>query len=65
MRQSHNSLISMLPQRLGYLLLNSILYRTFGSQARGEHAKLRPGTFQPVIIKVSKNCGVQTDFSPG
>lgn len=61
MRQSHSSLTSVLPQRLSYLVLNSILYGILASHAGREYTKLKPGICQPVIIKVSKTCGVQTD----
>ena len=61
MRQPHSSLTSVLPQRLSYLVLNSILYGILASHAGREYTKLRPGICQPAIIKVSKTCGVQTD----
>lgn len=60
-RQPHSSLTSVLPQRLSYLVLNSILYAILTSHAGREYTKLRPGIWQPAIIKVSKTCGVQTD----
>lgn len=61
MRQSHGSLTSVLPPKLIYLVLNGILYGIFASHTGREYTKLRPGIFHPVIIKFSKNCGVQTD----
>lgn len=59
MRQPHSSLTSVLPQRLSYLVLNSILYGILASHAGREYTKLRPGICQPAIIKVSKTCGVK------
>lgn len=60
---NHKNVIPILPPKLGYLVLNGILHRTFVSQASRKYDRLRPGTFHPVITQVSKTYRVQTDPS--
>lgn len=59
MRQPHSSLTSVLPQRLSYLVLNSILYKDTCIPCRKRIHKMTRHLSACYHQKVSKTCGVK------